>query len=988
MLPSINDGNRPPPRNSRHAHPPLANARRTSRIRHRPASQENFRRRPRRRRKLPLPRAAASPPQRLGHSRVGRIGKQSPRPLLQADRRWPQAIRRREPRVRPDDSRHPKGDVVRLIRRILYFFRQPRQDAELAEEMDFHRRMLERESGDRYTANRRMGASTLAREDARGVWLPLRFESVLQDLRVGVRMLRRSPGFSILAILCLTLGIGANAAVFSWIEGILFRPYPLVAHQERLLAITGTARGEAGHTDISWPDLHDLQKSCTLVDSFIVNKIMGTTLSLGDRAERTIGSVVSANYFDAIGVRPILGRGFGPGEDAGSNAHPVTVISYQLWQRRFKGDPAIVGKTQRLNGIEHTIVGVAPEGFLGTFVGWAMQFWVPASMEETFEGGAYKLEDRGARWIEAYVRLKPGVTLEQAQQEMSAVATRLETDFPATNRGRGVKLWPLWQTPFNNAGTLLPTLGIMLAVVVFVLLIACANVGNLLLVRSFARRHEMTVRVAVGANRSRLLQQLITEGLILSILAASGGLLVAHWCRHALVLLFPARAGVAMTLPGEIDWRVLALSAGVCLISTLLLGLVPAIQTSKIDLAGALKSEMAGVVGGGHGKSWLRSGLVVLQVSLSFLLLVGAGLLMQSLQRIRNLNPGFATQGVLFTAIDLRGAGYNPQRAKTFDDALLQRVQALPGVESAAFGRSTPLSYGSFSSSPIAVDGYQLPPDEPPTVPYNQVGPAYFSTMGIPLLSGREFTRADNETALPAAIVNDVMAAQYWRGDDPIGKRLQVKGQWRQVVGVAKVSKYQSVRENPKPFFYLPFRQDFSVGANLNIRTRMPAETIAAELAREVHALDANLAPYEVISLQEQMDRSTSPQRVAVTLLAVLGGLALLLATIGLYAVMSYTVSQSSRELGLRMALGAGASNLLRQVMSRGLTLTAAGITLGAAAALASTRLLGNLLYKVSPRDPLVFASALLVMSIAAVAACFLPAWRATRTDPARILRD
>src|SRR5712664_264444 len=801
-------------------------------------------------------------------------------------------------------------------------------------------------------------------------------------------MLRRSPGFSILAILCLTLGIGANAAVFSWIEGILFRPYPLVVHQERLAALAGTARGEAYAGSISWPDLLDLQKSCTLIDSFIVTKIMGTTLSLGDRAERTTGSLVSANYFDAIGVHPILGRGFEPGEDVGSNAHPVTVISYQLWQGRFKGDPAIIGKTQRLNGIEHTIVGVAPEGFLGTFVGWGMQFWVPASMEETFEGGGYKLEDRGARWIEAYVRLKPGATLEQAQQEISAVAKRLETDFPATNRGRGLKLWPLWQTPFNNARTLLPTLGIMLAVVVFVLLIACSNVGNLLLVRSFARRHEMTVRVAVGAGRGRLVKQLLTEGLMLSALAAAGGLLVAHWCRHALVLLFPARGGVAMYLPGEIDWRVLGLSAGVCLISTLLLGLVPAMQTRKIDLAGALKSEMAGVVGGGQGKSWVRSGLVVVQVSLSFLLLVGAGLLMQSLHRIRNLNPGFSTRGVLETAVDLRGAGYDAQRAKTFDDELIERVQALPGVESVALAHSTPLSYGSFSSSAIAVDGYQPPPEEQPTVEYNEVGPGYFATMGITLLSGREFTRADDEKAAPVAVVNDVMAAQYWRGEDPVGKRLQVKGQWRQVVGVAKVSKYRSVRENPQPFFYVPLRQDFSVGAALNIRTRMAAKTIAEELAREVHALDANLAPYEVITLQEQMDRSTSPQRVAVTLLGVLGGLALVLATIGLYAVMSYTVSQSSRELGLRMALGAGASNLLRLVMSHGLALTAAGVVLGAAVALASTRLLGNLLYKVNPHDPLAFASAFGVMTIAALAACLLPAWRATRTDPVRALQN
>ncbi len=634
----------------------------------------------------------------------------------------------------------------------------------------------------------------------------------------------------------------------------------------------------------------------------------------------------------------------------------------------------------------HTIVGVAPEGFYGTFVGWAMQFWVPASMEENFEGGGYKLEDRGARWIEAYVRLKPGVSLAQAQQEISAVAKRLEADYPATNRGRGVKLWPLWQTPFNNAGTLLPTLEIMLAVVVFVLLIGCANVGNLLLVRSFARRHEMTVRLAIGAGRGRLLKQLLTEGLILSAFGAAGGLLVAYWCRHALVLLFPARGGVAMHLPGEIDWRVLALSAGVCLLSTLLFALVPAIQTSNIDLAGALKAESAGVVGG-SGRAWVRSGLVVVQVSLSFVLLVGAGLLLQSLQRIRTTSPGFLTHEVLDTAVNLVSAGYDAQRAQNFQDELLDRVKALPGVESAAFARMTPLSYGSFSSTLIAVDGYQPPPEEQPTVQYNEVGPDYFTTMGIPLVSGREFTRADDEKAALVAVVNETMAAKYWGGRNPIGERVQVKGRWMQVVGVAKDSKYESMREMPKPFFYVPQRQNFSVGAGLYIRTPLRPETMATTLAREVRALDPDLALYEVITLQEQLDRSTSPQLVAVTLVAVLGGLALLLAAIGLYGVMSYTVSQSARELGLRMALGADASNLLRLVMSRGLTLTAGGVILGAAVALGLTRLLGNLLYKVSPRDPLAFGSALVVMTIASLAACFLPAWRATRVDPARALR-
>ena len=880
-----------------------------------------------------------------------------------------------------------------FIGRLAALFRRRRLEDDLDEELRSHLEMaVERNLGKgmsaedaRREALRSFGGVEQTKEsyrDQRG--LPM-IETTLQDLRFGLRMLRRSPGFSILAILCLTLGIGANAAVFSWVEGILFRPYPAVVHQEQLFALTGTALGEADLT--SWPDLLDLQRSCTLVGSFIVTKIMGTTLSIGDRAEVTTGSIVSANYFDAIGVHPILGRGFEPGEDSGRNAHPVTVISYQLWKGRFKGDPQIIGKTQRLNNVVHTIVGVASEGFYGTFVGWAMQFWVPASMEENFEAGGYKLEDRGARWIEAYVRLKPSVTLAQAQQEISAVAKRLEADYPATNRGRGIKLWPLWQTPFNNANTLLPTLEIMLAVVVFVLLIACANVGNLLLVRSFARRHEMTVRLAIGAGRGRLLKQLFTEGLILSAFGAAGGLLVAHWCRHALVLLFPARGGVAMHLPGEIDWRVLALSAGVCLLATLLLGLVPAMQTSKIDLAGALKSDSAGVVGGG-GRAWVRSGLVVVQVSLSFVLLVGAGLLLQSLQRIRTMSPGFSTHGVLDTSVPLVAAGYDAPRAQSFQDELLNRVKALPGVESAAFGRMTPLGYGSFSSTAIAVDGYQPPPEEQPTVQYNEVGPDYFATMGIPLVSGREFRRADDEKAALVAVVNETMAAKYWGGKNPIGERVQVKGRWMQVVGVAKDSKYQSVRETPKPFFYVPLRQNFSRSAGLYIRTPLSPETMTTALAREVHALDGNLALYEVITLQEQVDRSTSPQQVAVTLVGVLGGLALLLATIGLYGVMSYAVSQSTRELGLRMALGAGASNLLRLVLARGLALTTGGVLLGAAVALGLTRLLGNLLYKVSPRDPLAFGSAFVVMTIAALAACLLPAWRATRTDPARALRE
>jgi macrolide transport system ATP-binding/permease protein len=813
-------------------------------------------------------------------------------------------------------------------------------------------------------------------------------QTLFQDLRFGFRMLRRSPGFSILAILCLTLGIGTTAAVFSWIEGILFRPYPAVVHQERMFAITGTMRGAPGFNELSYPDFLDFQKTATLFESFIVDRIMGTTLSIGDRAERAAGGIVSANYFDALGVRPILGRGFKPEEGTGRNAHPVTVISYETWKNRYKGDPEIIGRTQYLNGVQHTIVGVAPEKFYGTFVGYSFQFWVPTSMQETFDATGYKLEDRGARWIEGYAFLKPGVSLAQAQAEISAVAKRLENDYPETNRGHGVQLLPLWKTPFNQAGAMVPTLEITLAVVFFVLLIACANVSNLLLVRSLLRRHEMTVRMALGAGRGRLLKQLFTEGLILSIVAAAGGIIVALWCRNALVLAFPSPApGVIINLPGQIDWRVLALSAGVCIGSTLLFGLAPAIQASKVDLTGALKSESSGVVGG-RGGSWLRSSLVLVQVSLSFVLIAGAGLLMQSLQRIQNASPGFSTQGVVLSSIDLFSAGYNAERAKIFNEELLNRLRALPGVESVAFSRVRPFSYTNYSSAPIAVDGYRPAPDDQPTADYNEVGEGYFATIGIPLTSGREFMRGDDENAPLVAVVNETMAAKYWPGKDAIGQRLQVKDRWMQVVGVAKNSNYRTKLETPTPFFYVPLRQNLSVQCGLIIRTRQSPAAVLTALAQEVRALDPNLAPLYTTTMQEQVDRMAYTQRLAVALLGVFGGVALLLATIGLYGVMSYVVSQSTRELGLRMALGAGVTDLLRLIMSRGVALTAGGVVLGTFAALGLTRLLGNLLYKVSPRDPIAFGSAFVVITTVSLVACFLPAWRATRIDPVRALHD
>jgi predicted permease len=755
-----------------------------------------------------------------------------------------------------------------------------------------------------------------------------------------------------------------------------------------MFALNATTRGMQGYTALSYPDFLDFEKNSTLFESFIIDKITGTTLSIGDRAERAVGGIVSANYFDALGVRPILGRGFRPEEGSGRNAHPVTVISYQTWKNRYKGDPDIIGKTQYLNGLQYTIIGVAPEKFHGTFIGYSFNFWVPTSMQEAFDSTGYKLEDRSARWIEAYAFLKPGVTRKQAQAELSSIAQRLEKDYPETDRGHEVELLPLWKTPFNQARNLSPTLAITLVVAFFVLLIACANVSNLLLARSLLRRHEMTMRLALGAGRRRLIRQLFTEGLLLSVIAAAGGIAVAYWCRNALVLAFPKPLpGTTNEFPGQIDWRVLALTVAVCIGSTLLFALMPAIQASHVDLSGALKSEGAGMVGG-SGRSRLRSALVLIQVALSFVLIAGTGLVLQSLVRIQSSDPGFSTREVVVSSVDLFSAGYNLDRAKIFYDQLLERVRAIPGVESATLERVRPFGYNPYSSAPLEIDGYQPPRDEQVTADYVQVGEGFFATIGIPIVSGREFTRADDENAPPVAIVNETMAQKYWPGKDAVGQRLKVKDKWMQVVGVAKNARYRDKLEKPIPFFYVPVRQDFSVANGWIMRTRQSASAFMTAFAKEIHALDANLGPLDTITLQEQVDRMSYTQRLAVALLGIFGGMALFLAAIGLYAVMSYTVSQGTRELGLRMALGAGVKDLLGMVMSNGLRLTAAGIVIGAVAALLLTRLMGNLLYKVNPRDPIAFGAALIVLIGVALVACFLPARRATRIDPVQALRE
>jgi macrolide transport system ATP-binding/permease protein len=811
------------------------------------------------------------------------------------------------------------------------------------------------------------------------------FERLGQDLRFTARTLTRAPAYTVVVVSCLAIGIGANTAVYSWMDGILMHPYPGVADQTRLVAVANTVKGSE-LDEISWLDFNDLKTGSTSFSDFIAAKITGASITGRDRAERAIGELVSANYFDALGVHVLLGRGFSTGDDVGRGGHPITVISYRLWRDHFAGDPGVVGKTLSFNGVPHTIVGVTRKDFLGTFVGYAMQFWVPASQQAVFDASGYKLDDRGARWIEGFARLKPGITIERAQAEVSAVATRLASDNPNVDRGRGVQLFRLWDSPFDNAKVLKPMLRTMAIVGAVVLLIVCANVANLQLVRSLSRRHEMTVRVAIGASRGRVVRQLITEGAALATVGTLLGVVVAYASRNVLGSFFAPRGGVSLVIAGAFDWRVLGLSVVAGVVSTLLFAVVPAIQASRVDLAGALKSDSRLSVGG-RGLGRFRSVLVGLQVCLSFVLLVGTGLVLQSLRRERSESPGFLAAEVVTTALDLFGAGYDTTRARRFDDDLLRRIREMTGVRAAALARSTPFTTRPYDSGPMSVDGYQPSRDEQPTAAFNRITPGYFSAMGIGLVSGRDFSLADADTSQAVVVVSESFASKYWPTASPVGRRMQLEGRWRIVIGVARDIKYRTLVQPASPLVYVPLSQDFSTSVSLFVRTAMGVGTVAPDIVRRIHAIDPNVSPYEVLTMQEQVMRSTAAQQIAALLVGLFACVALFLAAIGLYGVIAYVVSQSAREFSLRIAVGAAPMDLVRLVVGGGLRLVIVGSVVGAAVSLMTTRLLGDLLFRVDPRDPLTLLATFAVMVSVCVGACFGPAWRAGRTDPVVALR-
>lgn len=804
-------------------------------------------------------------------------------------------------------------------------------------------------------------------------------------------MMLKSPGFMTGVIVSLALGIGLNATIFSLANALLLRPLPAVGEPDRLVALYDTRQG-SGYYNVSYPDYAYYRDHNHVFSGMTAHWPTPFAMRSGENdggPSKVDGAIVSGNYFSVLGVRPALGRFFLPEEDLTPGTRPVAVISHGLWQRRFDSDPELIGKALTLNGQSFTVVGIAPEGFTGAMTALAADIWVPVMMQAVAMPGAGDLNrNPNMLYLMVVGRLKPGISLKEARAEMGILARQLEQAFPETNRGRGVTLAPANGVHPALRGIVSAFLAILMGVVVIVLLISSANVANLLLARATARRKEIAVRLALGAGRFRIIRQLLTESVLLAVIGGAAGLLMASWATDLLLRLMPP-IGIPLALNLRPDIRVLCFTLLVSLITGLIFGSAPALSATKPDLAQALKNDEGA---GGYRKSRMRNLLVIAQVTLSLVLLIGAGLLVRSLRNAQTFSPGFDPSHIIVLSLDPHLLGYDRAKVEALYRDIVARVESLPGVQSASVADFVPLGSRGDSVG-VVVAGSELTPDqEPPSIQYNVVGPNYFQTMGIPLLHGRAFGEQDRRGAPGVVIVNEEMARKYWPGEDAVGKRLRIRRGDFEVIGVAKRIKYHSLVEDARPFLYLPLLQSDAAQIpisemTLHVRTSADLRTVLAAVRGEVRALDPNLPLFDVQPLTESMRFSLIPTRLAGLLLGVSGLLALLIAAVGIYALFAYTVSQRTREIGIRMALGAQTGDVLQLVVRQGMTLVLTGIGAGLVGALIMTRVLSSLLYGVGATDPPTFIGVSLLLVGVALLACYMPARRAAKVDPLVALR-
>ena len=811
--------------------------------------------------------------------------------------------------------------------------------------------------------------------------------SFTQDLKYALRNLARSPGLTAVAVLTLALGVGANTTVFSWVRGVLLDPIPGASEPGRLRVLSG--QSPSGDTvSLSYPEFRDFAARTEALEGLLAQRWVNIALgsSTGEPPQQISGALVSGSFFSVLGVRPVLGRAFRPEEDAGPGAPPAVVLSHALWEREFNADPAIVGKTARLNGQSFTIVGVAPRRFLGALLGIRADAWIPLAQTPRLEpGGGDRLANRGDRWLLAIGRLRPGVSDESAQEILAAEAARLAREFPDVSSGYRARLSTLSRSPWGAPEILRPVLLALAALVSLVLLIACANLASLLLSRALGRRREIAVRLALGASRARLVRQLLTESLLLAALGGAAAVLVTFWTSGMLLAFIPP-TGRPVHLDLSVDASVLAFGFAAAAVSSVLFGLLPALQGSRAEIAGDL-SGGAGPVVGARGRVRLRSALVVAQMAFSLVLLVSAGLFLRSLAASRRLDPGFDGRRMLLAEVDLFPLGYTPERGTAFFERLDGVVRSLPDVRGFALARRVPLGFGGSGSRSIEVDGYVPRPGEELMIGDNVVSAGYFRTMGIAVRRGREFAPSDRTGSAPAVVVNEAFARRYFAGREAVGGRLRWNGEWREVIGVVADGKYRRLDEAPLPFLFIPLAQEHRPKAILHVRTGQDPTAVLPALREALRRLDPNLPLSGVQTMEQHLQEALVAQRIASSLLGVLGLLAVAIASVGLYGVATYAVAERRREIGVRMALGAAPRQILARFFGASLRIAAAGIAIGLAAALALTRLFAGVLPGIGPGDPVAFAGVAALVTAIAIAATYGPARRATRVDPMTALR-
>jgi predicted permease len=810
--------------------------------------------------------------------------------------------------------------------------------------------------------------------------------SFWQDVRYSLRMITKTPGFAAIAILTLALGIGANTTIFTWINSTLLNPIPGLASPREVVSLS-LGRGAENPFPFTYPDLEAMRDGQQSFVGITAANITPMSLTTKGKPERVWGTVASANYFDVLGVRPILGRGFLPEEDRKPGGAPVAVISYRMWQTHFGANPDIVGQTIELNQHPYTIVGVTPAVFQGSQTGVRSEIWIPIMMEEQLIPRNDLIHDHHYFWLVVLGRLKPRVGPQQAQEEMTVLLKREVKNYPEEHRGHdSVTVYPLWRSPFGANQFLSTMLPILMTIAGLVLLLACANVANLMLVRSVGRRREIAIRVSLGASRWRLVRQLLVESLVLALAGGAVALAITLWSAGTFMKFIPT-SDFPISLNMRADRTVLLATFVIAVLTGVIFGILPALRTSNEAPVSVLKED-TGSASGGVRKGRLASGLVVAQISLSLLLLVCAGLFIRSFMRAQQINPGFNSHNVLMVSYDLFTAGYSEEKGAEFDRELVGKLEALPGMQSVALANRVPLGFGGGSTA-VKPEGYVSRPNESMETQVAIITPNYFQTLQIPMVQGRDFTLQDTKSSQRAVIVSEAFANRYWPNQEALGKQLNsdLTNEWFTVVGLARDSKVNGLNEKPMPFVYLPLYQVYR--ATMIITARTTGDPLAAgrSVERAIHEMNGDLAVFDVTTLEWREAFASFPQRVAGTFVGAFGLLALVLAAVGIYGVTAYSTRQRTHEIGIRMALGASKQDVLRLVLGHGLRLTLLGVVLGLAVSFALTRYLGSLLLGVTSTDALTFSTFAILLCAVALFACFIPARRAMRVDPLVALR-